>query len=120
EARRIIKDQQKPLFIYVPFNAVHAPHQVPAKYKEPYANLKEPRRTYAGMVAAMDEAVGEIVTAIEESGRRPNTLFIFCSDSGGVRPGIVTDNGRFRAGKTTLYEGGVRACAFATWDGHIP
>ena len=38
------------------FNAVHAPHQVPAQYKEAYARLPEPRQTYAGMVAAMDEA----------------------------------------------------------------
>src|SRR6476661_2854607 len=56
EACRLVAehDAKKPLFLYVPFNAVHAPHQVPAKYKEPYASLKEPRRTYAGMVAAMD------------------------------------------------------------------
>jgi arylsulfatase A-like enzyme len=118
---RVIKEQpkDKSLFIYIPFNAVHAPLQVPPKYKEPYANLPEPRRTYAGMVAAMDEAVGQIVSAIEETGRRANTLFIFTSDNGGPRPGVVTDNAPFRAGKTTLYEGGVRACAFATWDGHI-
>ena len=59
ESARIVAehDRARPLFLYVPFNAVHAPHQVPAKYKEPYSGLAEPRRTYAGMVAAMDEAV---------------------------------------------------------------
>jgi arylsulfatase A-like enzyme len=31
----------------------------------------------------------------------------------------VTDNGKFRAGKGTLYEGGVRVAAFAAWDDHI-
>jgi arylsulfatase A-like enzyme len=121
EAVRVIKTQpkDKPLFLYVPFNAVHAPHQVPERYKEAYAALSEPRRTYAGMLAAMDEAVGQIVAAIEETGRRKNTLFIFSSDNGGPNPGKVTDNGPFRAGKGTLYEGGVRVCAFVTWDGHI-
>jgi len=121
EAVRVIKAQarDKPLFLYVPFNAVHAPHQVPEKYKEPYALLKEPRRTYAGMVAAMDEAVGQIAAAIDETGRRKNTLFIFSSDNGGPAPGKVTDNGLLRAGKATLYEGGVRVCAFVTWEGHI-
>ena len=84
-------DAQGPLFLYVPFNAVHAPHQVPAKYKEPYAKLKEPRRTYAGMVAAMDEAVGQIVAAVEKRGMRKDTLFIFSSDNGGPQPGVVTE-----------------------------
>jgi arylsulfatase A-like enzyme len=103
----------------VPFNAVHSPHQVPDKYKEPYKNLAEPRRTYAGMLAAMDEAIGQIVGAIDETGRRKDTLFIFSSDNGGPAPGKVTDNTPLRAGKGTLYEGGVRACAFVAWDGKI-
>jgi arylsulfatase I/J len=121
EAVRVIRSQakEKPLFLYLPFNAVHAPFQVPKEYKEPYGNLNEQRRTYAGMVAAMDEAVGKVVHAIEETGRRNNTLFIFSSDNGGPAPGKITDNGIFRAGKGTLYEGGVRVCAFATWDDKI-
>lgn len=121
EAVRLIRAQppDKPLFLYVAFNAVHTPHQVPESYKAPYASLPEPRRTYAGMVAAMDEAVGRIVAAIEARGWRTNTLFIFSSDNGGPQPGRVTSNGPFRAGKGTLYEGGVRVCAFATWDGRI-
>src|SRR4051794_33467205 len=90
-----------------------------AHYKEPYAMLKEPRRTYAGMVAAMDEAVGRIAAAIDARGMRPNTLFFFSSDNGGPAPGRVTSNGPLRAGKATLYEGGVRVPAFATWEGHI-
>ena len=58
----------------MPFNAVHAPHQVPDSYKQPYAHLKEPRRTYAGMTAALDEAVGTILAALDETRMRPNTL----------------------------------------------
>lgn len=121
EAVTIIRehDGKKPLFLYVPFNAVHAPHQVPAKYTEPYGNLKGERKIYAGMLAAMDEAVGQIVSAIEEKKLRGETLFIFSSDNGGPAPGRVTSNGKLRAGKATLYEGGVRVAAFATWDGHI-
>jgi arylsulfatase A-like enzyme len=121
EAERVIQAQpkDKPLFLYVPFNAVHGPYEVPDKYKEPYKNLPGPRRTYAGMVAAMDEAIGKIVAAIDSTGRRQNTLFVFSSDNGGPSPGKITDNTPFRAGKGTLYEGGVRVCAFATWDGHI-
>lgn len=121
EAVKFIADTagKKPFFLYVPFNAVHAPHQVPDEYVKPYANLKGERRKYAGMLAAMDEAVGQIVEAVEKAGARKNTLFIFSSDNGGPQPGVVTDNGKFRAGKGTLYEGGVRVAAFAAWDGHI-
>ena len=52
EAIRLIRQhgKAKPLFLYLPFNAVHAPHQVPSKYIEPYRHLEERRRTYAGMV----------------------------------------------------------------------
>jgi arylsulfatase A-like enzyme len=92
---------------------------VPEKYKEPYVNLKEPRRTYAGMVAAMDEAIGTIIAALDQKGLRQNTLIIFSSDNGGPAPGRITSNGPLRAGKGTLYEGGTRVAAFATWEGHI-
>jgi arylsulfatase A-like enzyme len=121
EAVRLVSehDTAKPLFLYVPFNAVHAPHQVPEKYKTAFAKLKEPRRTYAGMLAAMDEAIGQIVEAIDKKAMRKDTLLLFCSDNGGPQPGKVTDNGHLRAAKGTIYEGGVRVPAFATWEGRI-
>ncbi|MBI3862969.1 MAG: arylsulfatase [Planctomycetia bacterium] len=121
EVVRIIKerDPTKPLFLYVPFNTVHAPHQVPEKYTEPYGHLQGNRRVYAGMLAALDEAVGQIAEAIDGQGLTAKTLFIFSSDNGGPAPGRVTSNGPLRAGKGTLYEGGVRVCAFASWKGHI-
>jgi arylsulfatase A-like enzyme len=122
DAVRFVKDTagKKPFFLYVPFNAVHAPHQAPAEYLKPYSDkLKGERLKYAGMLAAMDEAVGQIVEAVEKAGVRKDTLFVFSSDNGGPEPGVVTNNGKFRAGKGTLYEGGVRVAAFATWDGHI-
>jgi len=122
EACRLIKAKPdgQPLFLYVPFNAVHAPLQVPESYLQPYANLRGPRRTYAGMVAAMDEAIGKIVAALKEKGILDNTLLLFSSDNGGPAPGRVTDNTPLRAGKGTIYEGGMRVCAFARWPGHIP
>lgn len=121
EAVRAIeeRDRAKPLFLYVPFNGVHAPLQVPESYSQPYSQFEGKRRTYAGMVAALDEAVGQIAAAIDRQGLTSNTLFIFSSDNGGPQPGEVTSNGPLRAGKSTLYEGGVRVCAFATWPGHI-
>lgn len=122
EACRRIREKQagKPLFLYIAFNAVHGPHQVPESYSSPYANLSGVRRTYAGMLTAMDEAVGQVVMALKETGLKDNTLIVFSSDNGGPDPGKVTTNGTLRAGKGTLYEGGIRVCAFASWPGHIP
>jgi arylsulfatase A-like enzyme len=71
------------------------------------------------MLAAMDEAIGQIVDAVEQKGLRKNTLFVFTSDNGGPQPGTVTSNGNLRAGKGTVYEGGVRVAACACWDGQI-
>jgi arylsulfatase A-like enzyme len=87
---------------------------------KPYVGtLKGERLKFAGMLAAMDEAIGQIVEAVEKSGTRKNTLFVFSSDNGGPQPGVVTDNGKFRAGKAKLYEGGVRVAACVAWDEHI-
>ena len=122
EACRIIRDKDpaSPLFLYLPFNAVHGPYQVPETYLGPYSSLKGIRRTYAGMLSAMDEAFGQVIAALEVKGLRDNTLIIFSSDNGGPSPGRITDNGPLRGGKGSLFEGGVRACAFASWPGRIP
>jgi arylsulfatase A-like enzyme len=119
--QRILKrDTARPLFLYLPFNAVHSPLQVPESYLAPYGKLNGKRKAYAGMLAAMDEAIGQVVSALEEQKILDNTLIIFSSDNGGPSPGTVTENGPLRAGKGTIYEGGVRVCAFATWLGKIP
>lgn len=125
EAVRLIEQhrpaaENKPLFLYVPFNGVHSPLQVPEKYLQPYAALKGNRRTYAGMLAAVDAAIGNITAALREAGMLQNTLVLFSTDNGGPSPGVVTSNGNLRAGKGTLYEGGVRGCAFVRWPGQIP
>lgn len=122
EACRLIRDKHpdKPLFLYLPFNAVHGPFQVPVSYTQPYTDLNGDRRTYAGMLAAMDEAIGRVLAALDAKGMRDNTLIIFSSDNGGPGPGRVTSNTPLRAGKGTIYEGGIRVCACVNWRGHIP
>lgn len=119
EACRLIGAQppDKPLFLYVPYNAVHAPLQVPPRYLEPYGSLTGGRRTLAGMLAAVDEGIGQIVASLERTGRRDQTLVVFSADNGGPRPG---SNGSLRGFKGSLYEGGTRGCAFACWPGQIP
>ena len=119
EACRLIaeKDKSKPLFLYIPFNAVHGPLMVPDSYLKPYPELKGPRQKLAGMLSAADEAVGQVVAALETAGLRENTLIVFSSDNGGPKPGTNTPLRNF---KGSIYEGGVRAAGFVNWPGHIP
>jgi len=119
EACKVIAEtgNDKPLFLYVPFNGVHSPFQVPESYLKPYGALKGNRQKLAGMLAAVDEAIGKIEDALRKSGRLENTLIVFSSDNGGPPPG---DNTPLRDFKGSIYEGGTRAAAFATWPGRIP
>ncbi len=112
-------DTAKPLFLYVPFNAPHAPLQALPEHLKLYEHIEnKQRRAYCAMVHAVDEQIGRVVAAIEKRGLAGNTLFIFSSDNGGPLAQGAT-NGKLRAAKGTLYEGGVRAAACATWAGKI-
>jgi len=122
ESVRLIqkRDAAKPLFLYVAFNAVHAPHQVPAKYKEA---VREPRRA-APNLCRHGRRNGRSNRHDPGCDRRRghaagNTLIFFSSDNGGPAPARVTSNGPLRAGKGTLYEGGTRVAACAAWEGRI-
>lgn len=133
-AKRIeAHDPAKPLYLYLAFNAPHTPYQAPQEYLDRYASIEEPtRRTYAAMVSCLDDEIGRVVAALEKSGMRENTLIVFHSDNGGTnnpmfagvmadvsKVKIPCDNGPYRDGKASLFEGGTRVCAFANWPGHI-
>jgi arylsulfatase A-like enzyme len=108
-------DVGQPLFLYVPFNAPHTPLQAPQQYLQKYAHMQnKQRRIYAAMVDCMDHAVGQITAAlVEHEFPAERTLIFFCSDNGGIPR--LGSNRELRAGKGTLYEGGVRAPAVAVW-----
>ena len=113
EAERVIRDRDtgRPLFLYVAFNAPHAPLQAPPATVARYESLTNPnRRTYAAMVEELDTAVGGIVDALKESEMLEDTLVVWCSDNGGaVR--IGADNSPLRDGKGGVFEGGIRVPA---------
>lgn len=121
EAVNTIRDHNisQKLFLYVPFNAPHSPFQAVESYLEMYEEVEdERRRTYMAMVSHMDDAIGEIMTALKEKGIRDETLVLFFSDNGGVKG--IADNGHLRAGKGTVYEGGLAVPAVLNWPGKLP
>ena len=114
EAAKFIADgpADEPFLLYLPFNAPHTPLQAPEEYLRRYAHLKGRRRTYAAMVACMDDGIGRVLDALERKGIADNTLVWFFSDNGG---GAGADNTPLRGGKQTLFEGGIRVAASARW-----
>jgi arylsulfatase A-like enzyme len=126
-------DTSRPFYLYLAFNAPHTPYQAPQEYIDKYKEIADPtRRTYAAMVTCLDDEVGKVVAALEKRNLREKTLILFHSDNGGTNnpmfAGVMADvskikipcdNGPYRDGKASLFEGGTRVCAFANWPGKI-
>ena len=98
--------------MYLPFQNVHSPLQVPVEDEELYPDIKtKSRRVFSGMVSALDDAVGMIVQELENTGLLDNTIIVFTSDNGGPIPSGAS-NYPLRGSKYTLWEGGTRSSAF--------
>ena len=115
------KNKNKPWFLYLPFNAQHAPLQAPKKYLERFPKITdEKRQLFAAMLASMDDAIGRVMGKIRALGQEENTLVFFISDNGGPTASTTSGNGPLRGFKMTTFEGGPRVPFIAQWKGKIP
>ena len=133
EAAKVIAahDPSSPLLLMVAFNTPAQFYGAPKTFLDQYQDVTDDtRRSYAAAVSALDAAVGTIVAALEKRGMLDNTLLVFQSDNGGAVPmrfatgdrdvdRPAADNGIFREGRGSLYEGGVRVVALMSWPGKI-
>ncbi len=115
----IEENRDRPLFAYVPYNAVHNPLQAPQDYVRRYSSPDPQRNTYLAMLAIMDEGVGAILDTLDRLNLSDNTLVIFLSDNGGAR-GTTANNGGLRNFKHSVYEGGLRVPFLVRWPERIP
>jgi arylsulfatase A-like enzyme len=111
-----------PFFQYLAYNAPHFPVQPPeewlAKVKAREEGITEVRAKMVAFVEHLDDGIGKVLKAVDDLGLRDNTIVFFTSDNGGlVRVG--SNNGSLRAGKTHVYEGGIKVPACFRWPGHI-
>jgi arylsulfatase A-like enzyme len=117
----IEKNKAKPKFLYLPFNAQHAPLQAPKKYLDRFPNITdEKRKLFAAMMSGMDDAIGKVMGKIRDLGQEENTMYFFIGDNGGPTQSTTSQNGGLRGFKMTTYEGGPRVPFLAQWKAKWP
>lgn len=121
EAVAFIRRSQTPFFLEVAYTAPHTPYQGPDDYRDQPRTEDEwnkgNRQTYIEMVECMDRGIDKILQTLDDLDLTQNTLVVFASDNGGTS---LADNGPFRQGKGTTFEGGIRVPCVARWPGTIP
>lgn len=114
----ITKKNDKPFFLYLAYNAPHAPDHATKQYLEKTKHIEYAGRSiYAAMVNAVDTNVGKIDSTLIANGMKENTIMVFLSDNGGRIQ--HADNRPNRGHKGMLFEGGIKVPFFITWPNKI-
>ena len=117
---------KKPFFLYMSQFAVHLPFDADKRFIDRYVKmgLTKPEAAYATLVEGMDKSLGDLMNYLEKNDLSKHTIIVFMSDNGGFtrapRMGeLDTQNAPLRAGKGSLYEGGIREPMMISWPGVV-
>ena len=123
---------RQPFFLVVAYHAPHAPLQAPVESCAPFlqrGDLNPALATLYGMVARMDEGIGQVLDALDAAGCADDTVVMLTSDNGpwlgpdrygGRRFSMNRYNGPFRGQKQDVLEGGIRVPAIVRWPDGLP
>ncbi len=100
----------------IAFNAPHFPIAVPDTYSVKYSELNRSSAIRAGMIDALDVAIGNILVVLDQENLRQNTLVLFLSDNGADQSGR---NAPFRNAKGSIYEGGIHVPCMMRWPNEL-
>lgn len=114
----IDRNKARPFFLYLAYNAVHAPAQAPKadidRIRAAFPALSDARVILMAMLHHLDLGVGSVVAKLKAENLWDHTLLFFLTDNGGAK-GMEADNSPLRGFKHSCYEGGIRAPFVASW-----
>jgi arylsulfatase A-like enzyme len=131
-------NRKQPFFLHLAFQQPHADLAVPARWRDRFVGKFEetpfpgdgyraethPKATFAAMVTALDDAVGQVLQRLRDRGLAENTLVLFASDNGAMSEGgwsreYFNSSGNLRGGKRDVYDGGLRTPLIAWGPGSV-